>query len=168
MPAAGGPLGGDPDDPCLKRSAMANVLATGADPALVELLVQHGARRPQLEGAPGGGLVYVAPSGERQPLTNLRALQMGPGVFDLRAKRHAPGGAAASGGSGGGGGGGGGGCVDERFEKYLCGSCGAPPAIGTELMRCGRCRSVAYCGKECQRAHWKQHKGACKAAGEEE
>jgi thymidylate synthase len=28
---------------------------------------------------------------------------------------------------------------------------------------CDACRSVAYCGPVCQRAHWKPHKKACKA-----
>ncbi|KAF8066677.1 hypothetical protein FPV67DRAFT_1449840 [Lyophyllum atratum] len=29
--------------------------------------------------------------------------------------------------------------------------------------RCTQCLSVAYCGKECQREHWKEHKGQCRA-----
>lgn len=31
-------------------------------------------------------------------------------------------------------------------------------------LRCGGCGTVSYCGKECQLGHWKEHKGACKAA----
>lgn len=31
------------------------------------------------------------------------------------------------------------------------------------LMRCGRCKLVLYCGKECQKAHWKTHKHDCKS-----
>ena len=30
------------------------------------------------------------------------------------------------------------------------------------LKKCGACRKVQYCGKECQRAHWKEHKSNCK------
>jgi hypothetical protein len=32
------------------------------------------------------------------------------------------------------------------------------------MMKCSRCKSVVYCGVECQRRHWKAHKPACKAA----
>mmetsp|Transcript_11455 Transcript_11455/g.32181 ORF Transcript_11455/g.32181 Transcript_11455/m.32181 type:complete len:251 (-) Transcript_11455:15-767(-) len=37
-------------------------------------------------------------------------------------------------------------------------SCSAP---GT--MRCGRCKVVKYCGRDCQRAHWGSHKATCTA-----
>lgn len=63
--------------------------------------------------------------------------------------RDAAGGAAAAGGLAGAGG-------------SVCGWCGAGPAEGQVLQRCGGCRAVCYCGRECQRAHWKEgHKGAC-------
>ncbi len=29
------------------------------------------------------------------------------------------------------------------------------------LSACGRCNSVSYCSRECQCAHWRQHKTAC-------
>lgn len=46
-----------------------------------------------------------------------------------------------------------------------CAECAAPCGEGgSPLQRCSRCRSVAYCGPACQRAHWKQHKGACMTA----
>ncbi|KAJ7279736.1 hypothetical protein C8J57DRAFT_1712667 [Mycena rebaudengoi] len=32
-----------------------------------------------------------------------------------------------------------------------------------ELSRCGGCRRISYCGKECQDADWKRHKPMCKA-----
>ena len=32
----------------------------------------------------------------------------------------------------------------------------------TKFKRCSRCWSVAYCGAECQHAHWKKHKPSCK------
>lgn len=41
-----------------------------------------------------------------------------------------------------------------------CAVCGK----GGELRRCARCKGPAYCGRDCQAAHWKQHKAACKAA----
>ena len=29
--------------------------------------------------------------------------------------------------------------------------------------QCGRCKTVAYCNRECQKLHWTTHKGACHA-----
>ena len=40
-----------------------------------------------------------------------------------------------------------------------CGYCGKPAAL-----RCSRCRSVAYCSRECQRAAHPQHKQRCRPA----
>ena len=28
-------------------------------------------------------------------------------------------------------------------------------------MRCGRCKVMMYCSKECQRSHWRVHKRGC-------
>ena len=41
----------------------------------------------------------------------------------------------------------------------VCAACGA--ACKT-LKACGRCMVVRYCNQDCQRAHWKDHKGQCK------
>ncbi|KAJ8132753.1 hypothetical protein O1611_g870 [Lasiodiplodia mahajangana] len=41
-----------------------------------------------------------------------------------------------------------------------CANCGKPSA---QLMLCGRCKAVAYCGRECQVAHYKDHKAKCRA-----
>lgn len=41
----------------------------------------------------------------------------------------------------------------------LCAACGKDLAT----LKCSRCMSVRYCSKECQRAHWKAHKGVCVA-----
>ncbi|KAJ6783237.1 hypothetical protein PWT90_01155 [Aphanocladium album] len=35
---------------------------------------------------------------------------------------------------------------------------------GAQLMACGRCKTVKYCGRPCQVAHFKTHKAACRAA----
>lgn len=32
---------------------------------------------------------------------------------------------------------------------------------GMGYQRCSRCKTVYYCGTECQRAHWSQHKNGC-------
>ena len=42
-----------------------------------------------------------------------------------------------------------------------CASCGSSPEGGVSL--CTGCGSVSYCGRECQRAHWKHHKAFCKS-----
>ena len=36
-----------------------------------------------------------------------------------------------------------------------------------KLLKCSRCKRVRYCGRECQRAHWRAgHKAECQARGE--
>jgi len=42
-----------------------------------------------------------------------------------------------------------------------CANCGKGSA---QLMLCGRCKAVAYCGRACQVAHFKVHKAMCRAA----
>jgi TPR repeat protein len=48
----------------------------------------------------------------------------------------------------------------------MCGlaSCGAPLNAGTLSGLCAGCRAVRYCGGDCQRAGWRTHRPACKAA----
>ena len=43
----------------------------------------------------------------------------------------------------------------------LCAGCNQQ-AVG--LRRCARCQKVAYCSRECQAAHWPQHKRDCRPA----
>ena len=40
------------------------------------------------------------------------------------------------------------------------------PADGTKNLKVCACKSVAYCGKDCQLADWKRHKKDC-GGGEE-
>jgi hypothetical protein len=40
-------------------------------------------------------------------------------------------------------------------ETHTCAACGGSPS---ERLRCGRCKGVWYCNRECQKAHWKHHK----------
>ena len=44
-----------------------------------------------------------------------------------------------------------------------CASCGTTAAIrGGKLKRCTGCKAVSYCTRDCQVAHWAQHKLVCK------
>ncbi|KLO09171.1 hypothetical protein SCHPADRAFT_858154 [Schizopora paradoxa] len=43
-----------------------------------------------------------------------------------------------------------------------CKVCGKSPEEGSKIMRCP-CKTVNYCGVECQRLDWKEHKRTCKA-----
>ena len=49
-----------------------------------------------------------------------------------------------------------------------CANCGALEANGGGALKpCARCKIVAYCGRECQKVHWKApggHKGSCLSA----
>ena len=45
-----------------------------------------------------------------------------------------------------------------------CAACGVTPPPGGRLLACSGCKSVRYCDAKCQKAHWKAHKAACKAA----
>jgi hypothetical protein len=43
------------------------------------------------------------------------------------------------------------------------------PSCGAELLTpkyCSKCRQAYYCGVDCQRLHWKEHKKECKAVTE--
>ncbi|KAI9022058.1 hypothetical protein DFJ74DRAFT_110528 [Hyaloraphidium curvatum] len=51
-------------------------------------------------------------------------------------------------------------------EEPLCAcpSCDTPNrGAGTPLLRCSRCKKARYCSQKCQQAHWKAHKGGCRA-----
>lgn len=43
-----------------------------------------------------------------------------------------------------------------------CGACGSTTGKGGKApSKCTRCRVQVYCGKVCQKAHWKRHKKDC-------
>lgn len=49
-------------------------------------------------------------------------------------------------------------------DSPCCAACGQPEGMAVKLKRCSGCHAVRYCGADCQRAHWRAHKAACRAA----
>ena len=52
-------------------------------------------------------------------------------------------------------------CIADR-DVDLCANCGKHESDTIKLKNCTACRLVKYCGVDCQRAHRKHHKKACK------
>ncbi|EJK45067.1 hypothetical protein THAOC_36342, partial [Thalassiosira oceanica] len=52
--------------------------------------------------------------------------------------------------------------VDGGGVEEACANCGKQGSDTVKLKDCTACRLVKYCGVDCQRAHRKQHKKACK------
>jgi hypothetical protein len=50
----------------------------------------------------------------------------------------------------------------EDSDMYKCEVCEKPETKQMPHRTCGRCKSARYCNRECQVAHWKQHKATCK------
>ena len=47
----------------------------------------------------------------------------------------------------------------------FCACCGARPGLEKKLLNCAKCKTVSYCGRECQAEHWGKedgHKLVCK------
>ena len=53
-------------------------------------------------------------------------------------------------------------CIAVDDDSTLCANCGKQGSEVVKLKSCTACRLVKYCGVDCQRAHRKQHKKACK------
>ena len=45
-----------------------------------------------------------------------------------------------------------------RCLEACAAGCGT---YSSKLLQCSRCHMVRYCGQECQKRHWKQHKKEC-------
>lgn len=45
--------------------------------------------------------------------------------------------------------------------KHSCKVCSKSESSSKSLLRCSRCRKVRYCGKECQKKDWPEHKKIC-------
>ncbi len=43
-----------------------------------------------------------------------------------------------------------------------CAACDTRIPPGKSKSQCSECKLVYYCNKECQNAHWKQHRACCK------
>ncbi len=48
----------------------------------------------------------------------------------------------------------------------ICGTCSREGIDTDPLSLCERCEKIAYCNRDCQKAHWKIHKLICKPNGE--
>ena len=54
-------------------------------------------------------------------------------------------------------------CISfDRAAENECANCRAAASGTIKLKNCTACRLVKYCGVDCQKAHRKQHKKACK------
>ncbi|EJK71451.1 hypothetical protein THAOC_07107 [Thalassiosira oceanica] len=53
-------------------------------------------------------------------------------------------------------------CVPVATAADVCANCGREGGGGVKLKNCNACLLVKYCGVDCQKAHRKQHKKACK------
>ena len=45
--------------------------------------------------------------------------------------------------------------------EITCLKCGKEEEPGAKFKKCGKCEDVCYCSRECQKAHWKEHKKEC-------
>ncbi|PSC67321.1 hypothetical protein C2E20_8994 [Micractinium conductrix] len=52
--------------------------------------------------------------------------------------------------------------AEEGSSSQRCAGCGRRAEEGPPLRECSACHRAAYCGAECQRQHWRQHKPLCK------
>ena len=53
--------------------------------------------------------------------------------------------------------------VGSQIVERRCERCGVWEAhTDGRFSRCAACKLVYYCGRECQKAHWREHKQACK------
>ncbi|KAG9240381.1 Rubisco LSMT, substrate-binding domain-containing protein [Calycina marina] len=52
---------------------------------------------------------------------------------------------------------------NKRDLSSISAQCANCNKISVQLMRCGRCNEVKYCGRACQLPHFKEHKASCRA-----
>lgn len=51
--------------------------------------------------------------------------------------------------------------VEEEFDSMLCKNCRKKEDPKERFMKCGKCKLVTYCSKNCQIIDWKKHKLEC-------
>jgi hypothetical protein len=51
---------------------------------------------------------------------------------------------------------------ENNWLQMKCTNCEKKEKSEKEFQKCSRCETVYYCGKACQRSHWKYHKSKCK------
>eukprot|EP00985_Skeletonema_marinoi_P003294 scaffold1373_cov134-Skeletonema_marinoi.AAC.4 len=51
---------------------------------------------------------------------------------------------------------------EDETVMMFCASCGTAENENIRLKKCNACKSVRYCGVQCQKDHRPQHKRACK------
>jgi hypothetical protein len=51
--------------------------------------------------------------------------------------------------------------AEKEYYRLLSDYCSGCGTSGCQMMDCGRCKSVRYCSRECQRKQWKFHKSSC-------
>jgi hypothetical protein len=56
--------------------------------------------------------------------------------------------------------------ADRIADPVACGYCENPETVAS-FSKCGRCLTVSYCSRKCQKLHWKQHKPTCDMATRE-
>ncbi|KDR68109.1 hypothetical protein GALMADRAFT_283214 [Galerina marginata CBS 339.88] len=49
----------------------------------------------------------------------------------------------------------------------MCFTCDKTPEGDKEYRRCAKCRTVAYCSRECQKKDWSRHKPVCFASNDQ-
>ena len=52
--------------------------------------------------------------------------------------------------------------AEVKVDTKVCQTCKQVPENG-KLLKCGGCKSVSYCSKECQKTDWSHHKSECTA-----
>ena len=53
------------------------------------------------------------------------------------------------------------GCAVPTGKLRTCQNCGKMEGKKGQLRACSKCKKARYCGRDCQVAHWKEHKKEC-------